>query len=105
ISVLKRHLQREMIKTSRRPLLLGELKIQSLSELREGLKTAKPEDIQRLSDSDVFSTWLEQNCYPELAEELRPIHGLGESLRDDLIGIIDKWLPRYRLRVLPPDRS
>lgn len=103
ISVLKRHLQREMIKTSRTPLLLGELKIHSLSELREGLKTAKPENIQRLSDSDVFSTWLEQNCYPELAEELRPIHGSGEPLRDVLIGILDLWLPRYSLRVPPSE--
>jgi len=53
---------------------------------------ADPREIQKLSNNDVFSSWLDRKGYTELAEKLRPIHGTGQSLIKSLTSIIEQWI-------------
>ena len=96
ISVLRHHLGEEIKRVEGRPLILGGKRIFSLSDLLQGLKTAEMEEIQEYSDDDIFSNWLDRKRYPELAEELRPIHASGERLRSLLVSVVGKW-ERYYL--------
>jgi hypothetical protein len=77
------------------PLLIEGEKVFTLDELAEVLRRVEPARIQDLSDRDVFSTWLERKGYPELADELRPIHGSGEGLREVLARTVEKWIAFY----------
>ena len=95
ISVLKHQLSEEIKKTEVRPLILDNKKIFSLSELLVSLKTANMAEIQKYSDNDTFSNWLDRKRYPELAEKLRPIHAGGEKLRTLLISSVEKWTRIY----------
>jgi hypothetical protein len=47
--------------------------------------------LQFYSDMDGFSTWLMRKGYMKLAEELRPVHGKGEELRERMLEIISKY--------------
>jgi hypothetical protein len=95
VQVLKRNLHREILKRPLSPLVIGDKKITDLAGLYEVLKTAAPTDIQQYSDADAFSNWLDRNCYPEIAEEIRPIHGTGEKLRARLTAVLEKWMEHY----------
>ncbi len=95
ITVLKRHLKREVLRMASTALLIDNEKATNLAELVHLLKTADPRKIQRLSNNDVFSSWLDRKGYTELAEELRPIHGTGQNLINSLTSIIEKWMPIY----------
>jgi hypothetical protein len=97
IQVLKRNLHNEMLKTPLSPLIVGEKKITSLTELLDALKISDPAAIQKYSDGDVFSNWLDRNCYPEIAADIRPIHGKGEKLRSTLVSVLEKWIERHRI--------
>jgi hypothetical protein len=98
ITMLKRHFQSEIARLKRTPLSIGERKIFSLPELLTTLRTADPDILQPYSDNDVISSWLDRKGYPELAEELRPIHGSGGRLRQTLVEVVDKWIGIYQDR-------
>jgi hypothetical protein len=96
ITMLKRHFQSEIAHLERTPLSIGRDKIFNLPELLAALRTEDPDILQPYSDHDVISSWLDRKGYPELAEELRPIHGSGDSLRHTLVEVVDKWIGMYR---------
>jgi hypothetical protein len=98
VQVLKRSLHNEIKKTPLSPLVIGDKKITNLTELHAVLKTAAPAEIQQYSNADVFSNWLDRNCYPEIAEEIRPIHGTGEKLRTTLVSVLEKWIEDYQAK-------
>ncbi len=74
------------------PLVIDGERIFSLEELSAVLKRVDPARIQPLSDRDVFSTWLERKGFSGLAEDLRPIHGSGERLREILSRTVEDWI-------------
>lgn len=92
ISVLQKHLKEEVRRMASTPLYIDGKKASHLSGLLELLKVADPLEIQKLSNNDVFSSWLDRKGYTELAEELRPIHGTGQTLINSLTSIIEKWI-------------
>lgn len=98
ISFLKKSFEEEIQRMDMTPLLIDGVEVFDLPQLAKILRTADPDRIQKLSDTDMFSTWLDRKCYPELAEELRPIHGSGETLTQTLADIVDKWDKLYRQR-------
>ena len=102
ITLLKRNLQSEISRLERTPLLMGPEKIASLADLLSALRTLRPETIQPYSDDDIVSSWLDCRGYPELADDLRPVHGSGEELRRTLVEIVEKWTAIYRERSLSP---
>jgi hypothetical protein len=92
ISVLKRYLKSEMNRVTHMPLVIDGKKVYDLKDLLERLNTADPAEIQILSDNDIFSSWLDRKGYSEFAEELRPIHGTGNTLIKSLSAIVEKWI-------------
>ncbi len=90
-TLLKESLRAQIEQLEHTPLIVGENRITSLTDLLDFLRAASEEDIQPLSDNDVFSSWLDRKGYSELAEQLRPIHGSGEELRQRLVEVIGKW--------------
>jgi hypothetical protein len=95
ITVLKKHLKSEVLRMASTPLYIDDKKASNLRELFSLLKIADPSKIQSLSNNDVFSSWLDRKGYTELAEELRPIHGTGQSLIKSLASIVEKWVHIY----------
>ena len=95
ISVLKSQLKKEIGRMEKTPIIIDNIEVFELSELLNTLQQADPSTIQPLSDTDTFSTWLDCKSYPELAEELRPIHGSGKKLRSKISGIVEKWVKIY----------
>jgi hypothetical protein len=96
ITILKRNLKSEILRMKRTPLVIGGRKIFTLSDLFASLRTLTPEIIQPYSDDDIISSWLDRKGFPELAEELRPIHGSGAKLSDTLSQAVEKWMKIYR---------
>jgi hypothetical protein len=96
ISLLKKHLKKEISKLSATPLTINGAKVFSLQDLLDVLQTLPPEKIQLFSDNDILSSWLDRKGYSELAEELRPIHGAGRQLIETLVSIIEKWHHLYK---------
>lgn len=96
VADLKKPIEREIERMKNTPLVIGEEKIFSLQDLLRVLKAADPGEIQKLSDNDVFSTWLDCKACPELAGELRPIHGSGDRLKKALIHSVEKWIEIYQ---------
>jgi hypothetical protein len=95
ISILKRHLKKEVLQMASTPLNIDNKKASNLTELLHLLHAADPRTIQRLSNNDVFSSWLDRKGYTELAEELRPIHDTGQTLIESLSSIVAKWEHLY----------
>jgi len=98
ISILKSHLKKEILRMEKTPLIIDGSEVFDLSGLVEVLRKADPSTIQPLSDSDTFSTWLDCKSYPELAEELRPIHGSGKRMSLKIADIVEKWIKVYAER-------
>jgi hypothetical protein len=98
INLLKRTLRAEIARRERTPLRLGSTKIFDLSDLRRALRALEPAVIQPYSDNDILSSWLDRRGYPELAEEMRPIHGSGTNLTRALTEAVEKWIRIYRRR-------
>jgi len=101
IHALKRNLMREILRMQRTPLIVDGVKVYDLPDLLAALRTVDPAVIQPLSDDDVVSSWLDRKGYPELAEELRPIHGSGADLLYELAGRVEKWIGFYAGRPRP----
>lgn len=95
VTVLKRILKREILKLDRTPLIIEEVKINSLTDFFNFLKNVEPTKIQYYSDNDIFSNWLDRKGFPELAEEFRPVHGSGSALIKNLAALVEKWLDKY----------
>ncbi len=95
ITLLKRHLEEEVSRMASTPLIIDNEKACNLKELLHLLENADKNKIERLSDNDAFSSWLDRKGYSELAEELRPIHGTGSALIKSLSDAVEKWLPVY----------
>jgi hypothetical protein len=98
LRALERNLRREILQMQRTPLVVGEARVFGLLDLVNVLRSADPAVIHPLSDDDVLSSWLDRKGYPELAEELRPIHGSGPELITDLLEHVERWLKVYRER-------
>lgn len=96
ITHLKRNLQAEIARMRRTPLVLGDRKVFTLDQLRAALLDLDPETIQPYADNDLLSGWLDRQGYPELAEDLRPIHGSGAGLRQMLAQTLEKWIRLYQ---------
>ena len=99
--MLRRNFQAEIARARLLPLEIAGRKIFDLAGLLEALQTLESSEIQSYSDNDVFSSWLDRKGYPELAEELRPIHGSGPGLCRTLAGAVSRWTETYRQRGLP----
>jgi hypothetical protein len=95
ITLLKRHLQEEVSRMASTPLIIEKEKANNLRELLYLLKNANQSEIERLSNNDAFSSWLDRKGYSELAEELRPIHGTGQTLIQSLTDTVEKWISVY----------
>jgi hypothetical protein len=98
VRVLGRHLRRELLKMRCTPLVIDGVRIGDLEELNVALRTVSFEHLEEFGDNDAISTWLDQRGYPELANELRPIHGRGADLQRQVAGVVARWLPLYRRR-------
>jgi hypothetical protein len=98
VTVLKRHLKREILRMIYTPLIIDGIKVYNLNDLLKVIRTIDPGKIQQMSDNDIFSSWLDRKGYPELAEELRPIHGIGSKLGKALAEALEKWIEIYQSR-------
>lgn len=98
ITLLKRNFRVEIARLDRTPLIIGRQKINKLDDLLPALRSLTPEAIQPYSDNDIISSWLDRRGYPELADELRPIHDSGAALRQTLVEIVEKWAALYEGR-------
>jgi hypothetical protein len=96
VNEVRSEIEKELQRLNATPLVIEGERIFDLHDLRRVLKRIDPPKIQRFSDNDVFSTWLDSKSFPELAEELRPIHGSGRRLRDELVRTVEKWISIYR---------
>jgi len=105
VTVLKEHMNNEILKMETTPLIIDNKKAYNLKDLLELLKISDPSKIQSLSDNDIFSSWLDRKGYSELAEELRPVHGTGKRLADTLTSIVKKWTIIYSQGSQKPFRS
>ncbi len=98
ISLLKKHLKKEILRLNATPLTINGAKVFNLQDLVNLLRTISPDKIQPFSDNDIISSWLDRKGYSELAEELRPIHGSGARLSETLASIVEKWQKLYARR-------
>jgi hypothetical protein len=98
VKLLKNHLKREIQRMNYTPLIIDKNKIFNLDGLLNVLRTVEPGKIQDFSDNDLFSTWLDHQGYPELAEEFRPIHDKGAKLEKILADTVEKWINIYKSR-------
>lgn len=95
VSALKEPIEKEISRLNSIPLVIEEKKVFNLRDLLNVLRHVQPQKIQKLSDNDVFSNWLDRKGFPELAEEIRPIHGSGVKLREALAQSVEKWIIIY----------
>jgi hypothetical protein len=95
ISLLKEDFRKQIKWLKSTPLVIDDVRIYSISDMLQVLRTAGEEVIQPFSDNDVLSSWLDRQGYSELAEEFRPIHGSGKELAQMLIAVMEKWQAHY----------
>jgi len=98
ISGLKETIEREISHIHSTPLVIEGKKAFNLPDLLSLLSNVNPQKIQKHSDNDAFSTWLDRKGYSELAEELRPIHGSGVKLKEALAKTVERWIDIYKQR-------
>jgi hypothetical protein len=77
------------------PLIIEGNKIFNLTDLLNVLRSIEPEKIQKFTDVDMFSSWLDSRGYNKLAEEIRPLHGKGAEFVKILADHVEKWLEFY----------
>jgi hypothetical protein len=61
-------------------------------ELMTRIGQATPQMLEAYSDRDEFSAWLMRRGHPKLSDQLRPVYGKGEELRQNLMRILGDWL-------------
>jgi len=92
INLLKRHFRQEIKRVDDLPLVISGKEIFGITTLLEALRAVGPKEIQSLSELDYFSTWFDMKGFPELANELRPIHGTGTRVVKKLKETLEQWL-------------
>jgi len=95
ISLLREDFGKQIDWLKSTPLVMGDIRIYSISDMLHVLRTAGEQAIQPFSDNDILSSWLDRQGYSELAEEFRPIHGSGKELGQMLVSVIEKWQEFY----------
>ena len=98
VTSLRQLFEKEIERIKVTPLKIDENEIFTLQEFLHTLRSIHPDKIQNLADNDVFSTWLDRKGYPELADEIRPIHGSGKKLEKALAKKVEKWVEIYTQR-------
>lgn len=98
IALLKKHFKKEIHRTKYTPLNIEGNKINDLSSLLKLLRTIEPEKIQKFTDTDIFSSWLDRKGYTGLAEDIRPIHGEGAGFVKTLADHVENWIEIYRTK-------
>lgn len=98
IAALTGALEQEILDMQRAPLIVDGAKIFSLRQLLAALKSTTPENLEYLSDNDIISSWLDRTGFSDLAEELRPVHGTAENLRESLMKAVEGWIGRCEQR-------
>lgn len=98
VNELKKHFEAEIAVVDATPLVIDGRTIHDLSQLLKALRTVDASKIRPIADVDTFSNWLDRKGYPELAEELRPMHGSGVRFEKKRADVIEKWIRRYRRR-------
>jgi hypothetical protein len=68
-------------------------KVRAVTDLARAVEEIDAEVLERNTARDVFSMWLMRKGYPELADKLRPIHGEGDELREEMLAILRSWRP------------
>ncbi|MBS3819496.1 hypothetical protein KGY73_08350 [bacterium] len=102
---LKEHIEQEISRIEKTPLILDGKKVFDLHDLVDLLRSGDSQKIQKLAHNDWFSTFLDCKSYSELAEEIRPIHGKGEKLRKALLRKVEKWRKVYQQRAEKSQRD
>lgn len=105
VRVLERLLEREILRMRRTPLVVDGTKIRNLPELADALRAPSAEKFEDVGDNDVISSWLDQQGYSELADELRPLHGRGPEFRHKVAASVERWLRTYGERDAGLDRA
>jgi len=98
IHELKRHFEAEIAEVDATPLVIDGRTIHDLDQLLAALRTVDASKIRPIADVDTFSNWLDRKGYPELAKELRPMHGSGIRFEKKRADVIEKWIGKYRAR-------
>jgi hypothetical protein len=102
VTELKRYLWREIQRIRCSPLSIGHAKVYDLQQLLRVFRDITEDEIQPLADRDIVSSWLDRLSYPELAEELRPIHGTWSGQKETIVSTVEKWIRLYADRAEQP---
>ncbi len=81
--------KQELVFSNEKKEIIGKAK--TVGELAEVIRNIDAETLAGYADRDLFSLWLMRKGYPDLADAVRPIHGGGEQLRGELLGVLDRW--------------
>ena len=69
-------------------------KASTIEELAQMIDEIDIETLRTNTSDDIISMWLMRKGYPELADRIRPIHGEGEELRQELQQVFREWFGR-----------
>lgn len=70
----------------------------SLREINEQIRGLPAAMLEKWEENDSLSFWLMRHGYAELADELRPLHGLGEDVKRSIAAIFERWIQEYEQR-------
>lgn len=70
----------------------------SIGEIMAHIRKMPIGTLEKWDSEDYLSFWLMRHGYTELADELRPIQGNSETVRERVLGIFEKWMDEYRGR-------
>jgi hypothetical protein len=68
----------------------------TVEDLLVVIEAIELEPLEAHASHDIFSMWLMRKGFPDLADQLRPIHGEGEDLRRELLDVLGHWVRRLR---------
>ena len=92
--VLTSNLERELVKVERLELVLQNRdkevvgRARTVDELVELVARVDLRTLKEYSKKDHFSMWLMRKGHPEVADRVRPIHGAGEELREEILAAL-----------------
>ena len=92
--VLLSNIDRELANVERLELVLNNSdkeevgRARSVEELRELVARVDTRTLKEYSKGDNFSMWLMRKGYPDQADRVRPIHGEGEELREEILAAL-----------------
>ncbi len=92
--VLLSTIDREIVNTEREELVLynSDKKVmgraRTVEELIELVENVDTRTLKEYSKGDHFSMWLMRKGHPAMADRVRPIHGEGEELREEILAAL-----------------